>query len=254
MLDVVGTLRGEGGCPWDREQTLASLKPFLVEETYELIDAVDSDDPARHREELGDVLLQLVLHCQIRKEQGDFTFGDVAATLCEKLVRRHPHVFGDVLVSGSSEVLSNWEVIKSSEKEGGPRSALEGVPNHLPALHKAQRVQARAARVGFDWSETVDVVAKVDEELAEVKQAVAADDRETEVREEIGDLLFSVVNLCRFLHIDAEEALRATISKFVRRFREVEQRLRALGKAPGDCSLAEMDAVWDAVKAEEQDA
>jgi len=247
---VVKRLRGEGGCPWDREQTLDSLKQYLIEEAYEVIDAVDSGDVSRHREELGDVLLQIVLHAQIRQEKGDFTFADVAGKLADKLVRRHPHVFGDTKVSGTREVLKNWESIKAGEQQPGRHSLVDGIPKHLPALQKAQRVQSRVSRVGFDWTEAEEALAKVEEELGEVKEAVAAGDA-AKVEEELGDLLFAVVNLSRFRKVNAEEALAATTSKFMARFREVENRVEEEGRQLRDCTLAEMDAHWERIKSEE---
>lgn len=256
LLQVVARLRSEGGCPWDREQTLATLKPFLVEEAYELLDAIDSGDPARHRDELGDVLLQVALQAEIRREEQRFTFDDVASHLADKLVRRHPHVFGDIVANSSDAVLRNWEAIKAGEKaaqgkEGAARSALEGVPRHLPALRKAQRVQSRAARVGFDWDKAEDVLAKVREELEETAEAVTSEQKD-KVVEEIGDLLFSIVNLCRFHGVDAEDSLGGTIAKFTRRFQQVEARIHAEGRTLTDCTLAEMDAHWNAVKEEER--
>jgi MazG family protein len=253
MLEVVRRLRGEGGCPWDREQTLETLKPFLVEETYELLDALDSGDTDRHRDELGDVLLQVVLQAQIRREGGCFDFDDVANGLADKLIRRHPHVFGDVQAETSGEVLRNWEAIKATEGkvDGKPRSTLAGIPKHLPALSKAQKTQVRAARVGFDWSDVKDVVAKIEEELDETKSALAAKDADN-VREEIGDLLFAVVNLCRFQGVEAEEALNATVSKFMRRFQEIEHRVHESGRQMSDCTLHEMDVMWEDVKREER--
>lgn len=253
LLDIVARLRGEGGCPWDREQTLESLKPHLIEEAYEVIDAIDSGDPARHLEELGDLLLQIALHAQLRRERGDFTFDDIARAIAEKLVRRHPHVFGDVKVADSREVLKNWEAIKVREKEGGSRSVLEGVPRHLPALQRAQRVQARAARVGFDWPDAQGVLQKIQEELAETREALAAGD-ENRVREEMGDLFFALVNFCRFQHVNAEEALEGTIRKFITRFQALEQKFERDGRRLADCALAEMDAEWEAVKQREEDS
>jgi len=253
LLALVARLRGDNGCPWDREQTLESLKPYLIEEAYEVIDAIDKGNARSHSEELGDVLLQVVLHSQLRSEQGEFTFRDVVRQLCDKLVRRHPHVFGDVEVADSNEVLRNWESIKAEEKADERRSLLEGVPRHLPALQKAQRVQSRAARVGFDWSEAGDVLAKVEEELQETREAIKDQDAAA-VQEEIGDLLFAVVNLGRFHQIDTEAALRGTIDKFTKRFQEIERRLHARGRAMSDCSLEEMDAVWEDVKREEKSA
>jgi len=250
LLEIMRTLRSENGCPWDREQSLQSLKQYLVEECYEVLDAIDSNDRSKLAEELGDLLLQIVFQSQICAEEGSFTFDDVARLISEKLVRRHPHVFGEVKVSGSAEVLKNWDQIKRTEKEGEPRSVVAGIPRHLPALHKAQQVQKRAARVGFDWEAVHQVVDKLDEEIAEVKQALAAG-KADEIREEIGDLLFAAVNLSRFLGHDAEEVLNGTIAKFVRRFQAIEQRVHEQGRKMTDCTLAEMDAIWDEVKRSE---
>ncbi len=250
LLEVVARLRGPGGCPWDRAQTLATLKPFLIEECYELLDAIDGEDPAHHAEELGDVLLQVVLQCQLRAEEGAFGFDAVAQRLADKLVRRHPHVFGDAQADTPAEVVRNWEAIKSTER-GGRRSLLDGLPRHLPALLKAQKVQARAARVGFDWKQVEDVLAKVDEELAEVRAALAAGEA-AKVREEVGDLLFAVVNLGRFQAVDTEAALEDTVAKFRRRFAVIEERVHAAGKELTGCSLEELDGHWNAAKAAER--
>jgi len=249
LLKVVGRLRGEGGCPWDREQTLETLKRYLIEESYELLDAVESGDPDRHREELGDVLLQVALHAQIRKEERRFDFDDVAASLAAKLIRRHPHVFGRTVARDSAAVLRNWERIKADEKAGGRRSVVEGVPRHLPALQRAQRIQSKVARVGFDWSRVDEVMEKVEEELAELRQAMARGDVRF-VKEEIGDPLFTLVNLSRFQKIEAEDALELTIAKFLRRFQAVEDLVFQSGRRLGDCSLAELDAYWEEVKKE----
>jgi len=250
LLDIMARLRSEGGCPWDREQTLDSLKPYLVEECYEVIEALESGDPEKHAEELGDLLLQVVFQSQLRKERGEFEFSHVVRHICEKLIRRHPHVFGDVKAADSTAVLKNWDAIKATEKQAGAtagalpqrRSVVEGIPKHLPALHKAHHIQKRVARVGFDWEHTRDVVAKVDEELDEVKAALAAGSPD-KVKEEIGDLLFAVVNLSRFKDISAE-----AVKKFSRRFQAVEALVHGQGKALTDCTLAELDAHWDAVK------
>ena len=252
LHEVMKRLRAPGGCPWDREQTLQTLKPCLLEETYELLEAMDSPDPAPHVEELGDVLLQVVFQCAIREEEGNFNLDDVAATLADKLIRRHPHVFGDAQATTSGQVLRNWEAIKQTEKGKPPdRSALDGVPATLPALLKAQRVQSKASRVGFDWEDATGAISKIEEELAELKAAIASGDKAA-TAEEMGDLLFSAVNTCRFLDIDAEGALDGTIRKFSRRFREVERRVREQGRALKDCTLVEMDAIWDAVKQAEK--
>ena len=240
-------LRSEQGCPWDREQTLQSLKPYLIEECYEVLDAIDDGDPHKHAEELGDLLLQIVFQSQIRAEQGEFTFDDVARAICEKLIRRHPHVFGDVQADTADQVVKNWEAIKRTEKEGELRSAVAGIPRHLPALQKAEQVQIRAARVGFDWDEAHQVVDKIEEEVREVKQAMI-DGSSDKIREEIGDLLFAVVNLSRFLGYNAEETLNETVRKFVRRFQAIENRVHQQGRSLTNCTLAEMDALWNEIK------
>ena len=248
LYEIMKRLRAPGGCPWDREQTMQTLKPCLLEETYELLEAMEGDDLALHVEELGDVLLQVVFQCAIREEEGRFTLDDVAATLAEKLVRRHPHVFGDAQAATSGQVLRNWEAIKQTESGKPPdRSAIDGVPAALPALLKAQRIQAKASRVGFDWKDASGSVEKIDEELGELKQAIASGSPE-QVAGEMGDLLFSLVNTCRFLEVDAEGALEGTTRKFARRFREVERRIREQGRSLKACTLAELDAVWDEVK------
>ena len=249
LLAIVARLRGENGCPWDREQTLESLKPFLIEEAYELLETIDSGDAEAHREELGDVLLQVLLQARIREEEGAFRFADVAETLSEKLVRRHPHVFGDEDAATSREVLKKWEAIKSRERGGRRESVLDGIPAALPALQLAQRVQVRASRVGFDWPDADGIAAKLDEELAEMREAVAGGDA-ARIEAELGDLLFTLVNLSRFLGVNAEDALRKTVARFGCRFREVERRVSAEGHAIGEATPDEMNAHWDAVKRE----
>ena len=230
LCEVMRRLRAPGGCPWDREQTLASLKPCLLEETYELLEAMDGRDLALHVEELGDVLLQVVFQCAIREEEGLFNFNDVAQVLTDKLVRRHPHVFGDVTARSSGEVLRNWEAIKQTEKSHQPdRSAIDGVPPALPALLKAQRIQAKASRVGFDWEDATGAIGKVEEEIGELKEAVEVGSA-PQIEEEVGDLLFSIVNYCRFIGVDAESALERTCKKFSRRFRGVEKTSPRTGK------------------------
>ena len=254
LQHILARLRGPGGCPWDREQTLATLKPCLVEECYELLDVMDGADCGAHAEELGDVLLQVLFQERIREEQHAFNLDDVANRLADKLVRRHPHVFGEAAVDGTEAVLRNWERIKQAERSAAPeahaRSALAGVPAALPALLSAQRIQAKAARVGFDWPDRTGPRGKIDEELAELDAALAADDSRA-MTAEIGDLLFSIVNLCRFLKIDAEEALRQCTSRFARRFQHVEQRAQAAGRDLRDVPLDELDAFWDEAKRSE---
>lgn len=247
--DVVARLRGEDGCPWDKEQTLESLKPFLLEECYELLEAVDSGDPDLHKEELGDVLLQVLLQSRIRQEEGEFEFDDVARALSAKLVRRHPHVFGNVNVSSSDEVIRNWDAIKANEKGSRAASLLDGVPCDLPALHRAQRIQSRASRAGFDWEDVEPVLDKINEELTETREAVASGCPER-IRDEIGDLFFSIVNLCRLEDVNADDALRQTTRKFIGRFQEMERRLRAKGLEPADATPAEMDEIWEHIKSE----
>lgn len=245
---IMSLLRSDRGCPWDREQSLESLKRYLVEETYEVIDAIDGGDRALLQEELGDLLLQVVFQSQLCEEEGSFDLNDVATGISDKLVRRHPHVFGDVDVADADEVLTNWHAIKQEEKgEEKPRSAVDGIPRHLPALHKAHEVQHRAAKVGFDWDEIPQVLAKVEEEVAEVREALERDDRD-HAGEELGDLLFAVVNLSRFLGRHAEEALNEAIGKFVRRFQEMERRVHDRGHRLQDRTLEQLDAVWDEVK------
>lgn len=247
LLRLMQTLRSEKGCPWDREQTIASLKPYLLEECYEVMDAIDSGDRRRLCEELGDVLLQIVFQSQIASEEGSFTFDDVATAISDKLVRRHPHVFGEVRVDSSEEVVRNWEAIKREEKGVEGASVIDGVPRNAPALHRAQQVQKKAARVGFDWDTAHQVLDKVEEEVAEVRTALASGD-DRAIREEIGDLLFAVVNLSRFLGYSAEDTLHETVQKFTRRFKAMEEKLRAQGRNISDCSLQELDSVWNEVK------
>ena len=246
----------ETGCPWDRVQTLSSLKPCLLEETYELLSAMDRpEDRANYVEELGDVLLQIMFQCVMAEQEGTFSFDDVANAISDKLVRRHPHVFGDVVAKDPATVLKNWEQIKQQEHKKETRhSALDGVPSTLPALLKAQRTAEKAARVGFDWKDADGPREKIREEAAELDEAVAASadtSLDPHVKEELGDLLFAVANLARHLEVDAESALEGTTAKFARRFRAVEAAAKAEGRDLKAMTLAEMDALWDAAKAAE---
>jgi MazG family protein len=245
----------ETGCPWDREQTLSSLKPCVLEETYELLAAMDEpENTANHIEELGDVLLQVVFQAVMAEESGRFTLSDVAEAISDKLVRRHPHVFGDKVAKDASTVLRNWEQIKQTEHAREERrSALDGVPKALPALIKAQRTQEKAARVGFDWKDAAGPIAKIEEELGELKAEIAALKSEKpadleRVKEELGDLLFSVCNLARHLKVDSESAVEGTTQKFARRFRAVGAVAAERGRSLKDMTLAEMDEIWDEVK------
>jgi tetrapyrrole methylase family protein/MazG family protein len=252
LLDIMRRLRAPDGCPWDREQTIESLRGNLIEETYEVVDAMDSGDRTALCEELGDLLLQVVFQSQIADEEGVFNFDDVAKGIADKLVRRHPHVFGDVQADTPDEVIKNWEKIKKTEKGGeSPRSLVDGIPKHLPALSKAHLVQKRVAKVGFEWDEISGVVDKLDEELAEVKEAMAQKDADA-IREELGDLLFSAVNLSRTLGHESEELLNENIAKFMRRFQSLENRLHAENREIDECSIDELEAVWQAVKSDEK--
>lgn len=254
LLRIMRRLRSPGGCPWDREQTLTSLKPFLLEECHEELEAIDSGDRDRIREELGDVLLQIVFQSQICEEAGWFSFDDVAAAIAAKLIRRHPHVFGDLQIGGADDVLRNWEAIKRSEKAGAaPRSVTEGIPRSLPALRRADQVQRRAARVGFDWPNPAGVLDKLDEEIRELREAAAGGDRKR-ISDELGDLLFTLVNMARAWQLDAEDLLKEATDKFIRRFRHMEEHAEAGGKSLSAMTAAELDALWTAAKQAEAGA
>ena len=246
LCEIVTQLRAPGGCPWDREQTNESLLPALIEEAYEVAGAVRANDSANFREELGDLLLLIVMHAEIAQEEHRFNIDNVLGDVTEKLVRRHPHVFGKSDAGDSGAVLKQWESIKRAEKAG--RHYLDGLPVALPALMRAQKAQSKAARVNFDWSELRDVIAKIEEELAETKSAIASQDRRA-IEDEIGDLLFAVVNLARKCKLDAESALQTGTDKFVARFTRLEDELLAQGKRLGDVDLAELDQIWNRVKA-----
>lgn len=251
LVEIMRILRSPQGCPWDHKQTLVTLKEHLVEESHEVLDAIDSNDRRQLCEELGDLLLQVVFQAQIAAEEKAFTFDDVATGIVEKLIRRHPHVFGSVQVSGAEEVLKNWEAIKKTEKSDQPRATLEGIPRSLPALHKAHLMQKRVARVGFDWENVEGALAKLDEEVAEIREAVAGGET-SQIREELGDLLFATVNVSRFFGQNAEELLEQTIKKFGRRFQALEDRVHEQGHKVSDLSLAQLDVIWEAVKEEEK--
>ena len=250
LVDIMARLRASGGCPWDREQDHQSLKPYLLEEAYELLEAIDAGNDPKLCEELGDLLLQIVFHAQIGSEEDRFDIADVCRGISGKLLNRHPHVFGDVQVRDSDEVIDNWERIKRAEPlNEGRSSVLDGVPHTLPALQKATKVQKRVAKVGFDWDDHHGPADKVREELGEVQRAAEAGDRDALVAE-IGDLLFAVVNLARRLGVDSEDALRLAVTRFGERFRLMEQRAEAEGIRMQGLSLAELDELWDAAKAE----
>ncbi|MEM9012275.1 MAG: nucleoside triphosphate pyrophosphohydrolase [Pseudomonadota bacterium] len=258
LREIMRRLREPGdGCPWDLEQTFATIAPYTIEEAHEVADAIAREAMDELEGELGDLLLQVVYHAQMAEEAGLFSFDDVTRAIAEKMLRRHPHVFGDAADRTSAEQVADWERIKAEERaaRGATReSALDGVALGLPALSRALKLQNRAARVGFDWPDRGDVIAKVAEEAAELSEAAEAADRDA-MEDELGDLLFVIANLARHLDVDPEAALRRTNAKFERRFRAIEAQLAADGKAPESSTLAEMDALWDAVKAaERQDA
>lgn len=250
LIKIMAALRSEKGCPWDKEQTMESLKPFIVEEAYEVLEAIDEKNPEAVKEELGDLLFQIVFQCQIAKEKGEFEMADVIEKIGRKMIARHPHVFGDADYKTTEEVLVHWEAQK--KREGKQReSLLEGVPRTLPSLLRAHRLQDRAARVGFDWDKIEDVMKKLDEEIGEFKDAMARKE-EVAIEEELGDVLFMLVNISRFIGVNPEDALRKTISKFISRFRYMEMAATESGRKLSDMTLAEMDALWDEAKAKKK--
>lgn len=253
LLSLMARLRAEGGCPWDREQTRTSLRPYVIEEAYEVVQAIDEGSRDHLVEELGDLLFQVVFHSQLGAEAGEFTIGDVLEQVCAKMTRRHPHVFGDSPVADSREALAQWERIKQAEagRDGEAGPVLAGVPAALPALMRAQRLQAKASRVGFDWTGWPDAWEKVREELGEVQEALAVGD-DGRVADELGDLLFSIVNVARLRGMDAEDCLRRASEKFTRRFGKVEAEMRAGGRAVTEASAKDLDRAWEAVKAQER--
>jgi tetrapyrrole methylase family protein/MazG family protein len=248
LVEIMRRLRK--GCPWDRKQTRDSLKPFLVEETYEVLEAIEEGRPEGIKEELGDLLFQIIFHAEIARERGEFDIDDVIEGISEKMRSRHPHVFGGgAELETAEEVLEQWEV-KKREEGKLRRSLLEGVPSAMPSLLRAHRLQARAARAGFDWKRVEDVMDKLEEELGEFRAALAGKDR-AEIEDELGDIFFVLVNVSRFVGVNPEDALRRTISKFIRRFRHIEMKAEEAGRDLGGMTLEEMDALWDEAKGEE---
>ena len=246
LEEIVRILRAPGGCPWDAEQTHASIRRNFLEEAYEAVEAIDEQNPEHLKEELGDVLLQVLFHARMEQEAGRFGLDDVADGICKKLIYRHPHVFGDVAVSGTGEVLTNWEELKRKEKgQATNTDALEAVARSLPALWRAEKVQKKAKKAGFDWPDISGALDKLSEELSELKQAVA---QGTNVEEELGDLLFSAVNVSRFLKADPEDALNGAIDKFIGRFRKVEAQAAAQGRSMEGMTLEELDKLWECAK------
>jgi MazG family protein len=257
LIAIMAALRTPGtGCPWDLEQNFATIAPYTIEEAYEVADAIQRGDLADLEEELGDLLLQVVYHSRLAEEQGAFDFGDVADAIATKMIRRHPHVFGDEAARSAGAAKGWWERIKAEEKAAREQAvvkagALDEVPVALPALTRAVKLQHEAARVGFDWPSLAPVIAKMKEELAELDERIGAGDR-AKVEEEFGDLLFVIANVARHLRLDPEAALRAANQKFIRRFRYIEERLAAAGRTPEQSNLEEMDALWNEAKAQER--
>lgn len=248
LLEIIAKLRSPEGCPWDRQQTHLSLKRFLLEESYELFEAIDQDNPLAIKDELGDVLLQVLLHAQIASEQGHFSIEDVVTNLGKKLIRRHPHVFADVLAETPEDVISTWDAVKKKERDGAQRtSVLDGVPVVFPALMRAEKIQKKAAKVGFDWEHSLDVVKKIREELEELEEAIAKGNQD-ELQEELGDLLFASVNLSRFVQVDPEFALQQATDKFIERFKLVESYAQDASLDLTELNLTELNELWDKAK------
>jgi tetrapyrrole methylase family protein / MazG family protein len=251
LVQLMARLRAPGGCPWDRKQTLPDLKPFVIEEAYEVVDAIDKDDRDALREELGDLLLQAVFIAEMTREEGSFDIYDSVTAIHDKLVRRHPHVFGDVEANDAEQVLVNWEKLKSDERKAENKSILSGVPQSMPALLKASRLTEKASRVGFDWRRTSDVFDKLDEEIGELREAIDQNDPAS-IHDEIGDLLFTIANIARKVNVNPEEALQSTNRKFMRRFQSMESHVHDRGQNLDQLQLEEMDRLWDEAKAEER--
>jgi MazG family protein len=252
LLELIKTLRSENGCPWDRKQTVRSFHPFILEEYHELVHALNEDSPGEIADEMGDLLFLVIFVAYMLEQQGLASLAEIMDRAVEKMTRRHPHVFGDAIARNPQEVIDTWTRVKSAEETIRKReSLLDGIPRSLPALSRAQKLARRAGRVGFDWTKAEEVFLKIDEELAELREAAASDSREA-IREEIGDLLFVVTNAARHLDVNSETALTETSDKFERRFRFIESRLRSLGKTMEESSLGEMDELWEEAKAQEK--
>lgn len=248
LIEIVDTLMGENGCSWDNVQTRESLKPYLVEETYEVLGALDTNDPDQIKDELGDLLYQILFHSKISSKSNEFDIKDVLDNLKEKMVRRHPHVFKEGQINTPDQVIERWEEIKKEEKtHSNHPSILDSVPKQLPSLLKAQKLQKKAAKEGFDWDKISDVFDKLDEEIAEFKSAVL-EGKDTDIQSELGDILFVLVNIAKFKKIDAEEALRSTNNKFIKRFQHIEQEVAKQGKTLKETSLEDMERHWQNAK------
>lgn len=251
LVNLMKTLRGPDGCPWDRKQNLPDLKPFVIEEAYEVVDAIDRDDRHALMEEVGDLILESVFIAEITRAEKSFDIYDSITAIHDKLVRRHPHVFGEVEADNAEQVLVNWEKLKNEERKAENKSVLSGVPAALPALLKASRLTEKAARVGFDWRRTEDVFDKVDEEIHELREAVKGGDP-SRMEDELGDLFFTIANIARKVGVNPEEALQSTNRKFMRRFETMESAVRASGRNLDQLSLEEMDALWNDAKTAER--
>jgi MazG family protein len=257
LVELIARLRAPGGCPWDREQTHENLKTTVIEEAYEVVEAIDGKDDRELEGELGDLLLQVVFHSQMAVERGAFSVAEVATRVADKMVRRHPHVFGGETADDPDTVLRNWEAIKAAERAAkgkGDESMLDSVSRSIPAVMEALQMTTKAGRVGFDWPDAGGALEKLDEETAELRSAIADGGDHALLQEEVGDLLFVAVNVARLLGVDPEAALKAANRKFRRRFRHVEDALRAEGRKPADATLAEMDSLWDEAKRNEKKA
>lgn len=251
LTELMATLRSEKGCPWDRKQSKDSLKPYIIEESYEVVEAVDEKDPQKIKDELGDVLFQVVFYAQLLQEEDGLDIYDIIEGVHSKMVRRHPHVFGEVNVKDADEVLVNWEQIKQTEKSSERASVLDGVPKDLPSLIKAHRIQSKVSHVGFEWENYHQVLEKLDEEFSELRQAYKHGDIE-EVEDEFGDLLFVLVSIARFLDVNPDNALRKAISKFTKRFNSIEEHMQDMNKVWQDMSTEEMDRMWAEAKNKEK--
>jgi len=250
LIDIMSALRSDKGCPWDKEQTSDSLKPFLLEETYEVLEALDEGDSEKIKEELGDLLFQIIFHCQLAKEKNEFDISDVIDEISRKMLNRHPHVFGKTKFKSREHFRKYWE--EEKKREGKKReSILEGVPKALPALLRAHKLQKKAARVGFDWKKTEDVFEKMNEELEEFRKALK-NKKQPEIEDELGDVFFMLVNISRFVGVNPEDALRKTISKFISRFRYIEMKAADKKINLSDMTLKEMDKLWDEAKKKER--
>ena len=248
LIKITDTLMGKDGCPWDKVQTRESLKPYLVEETYEVLDALDANDPEKIKDELGDLLYQILFHSKISSLKGEFNFRDVINNLSEKMVRRHPHVFQEGELNTPDQVVKQWEEIKRNEKnQVNQKSILDNIPKTLPSLLRAQKLQKKAAKEGFDWDQINDVFDKLDEEIAEFKEAVLKK-KSADIQNEIGDIIFVITNIAKCYKIDAEEALRSTNNKFIKRFQYIEQKIEAKGKTLKNSPLEEMERYWQEAK------